>query len=450
MSRKHKRRHGRQAGWNEAHVRRLFWRAGFGATPREARHWARRGKSAAIRWLLHGGVAPVPRIGAPTVDGQPLDPVNEYGHDALWWLDRMVRSPRPLQEKMTLFWHDHFATTDQDTPLMLAQNRMLRRHALGRFPELLRDVTRDPAMLLHLSLADSDPEAPNENYARELMELFTLGADRGAYSEDDVRQLARALTGWDNDWSEQLGYHNFRFVSNRHDATSKTVFGQTGNFGWEAATAMCVRHAKHPSFFVDKLWSHFIPAPPSAGDRAALEALYVSSGYQVRPLLEAILLHPQLHEGPRMVKPPAVFVAGMLRALRRAIDTDAWTWLMNGAGQRLFYPPDVSGWDDARWLDTSTMRGRWEIVAHGLNGRQLTDPEIDAYDATEGSAAAVAKARAFWGEPSLTTETTAVLAGYADAAVAGPLAGWQQIYFRGLRQNALRHLLFFSPDLQTS
>ncbi|HYN50336.1 MAG TPA: DUF1800 domain-containing protein [Thermoleophilaceae bacterium] len=450
MSRKHTKRHGRHAGWNEAHVRRLFWRAGFGATPREARHWARRGKSAAIRWLLHGGVAPVPRIAGPSVDGQPLDPVNEYGHDALWWLDRMVRSPRPLQEKMTLFWHDHFATTDQDTPLMLAQNRMLRRHALGRFPELLRDVTRDPAMLLHLSLADSDPEAPNENYARELMELFTLGADRGAYSEDDVRELARALTGWDNDWSEQLGYHNFRFVSNRHDATSKTVFGQTGNFGWEAATAMCVRHAKHPSFFVDKLWSYFIPAPPSAGDRAALEALYVSSGYQVRPLLEAILLHPQLHEGPRMVKPPAVFVAGMLRALRRAIDTDAWTWLMNGAGQRLFYPPDVSGWDDARWLDTSTMRGRWEIVAHGLNGRQLTDPEIDAYDATEGSAAAVAKARAFWGEPSLTTETTAVLAGYADAAVAGPLAGWQQVYFRGLRQNALRHLLFFSPDLQTS
>jgi hypothetical protein len=97
VSRSDKKRHGRRAGWSEAHVRRLFWRAGFGATPREARHWARRGKAATIRWLLNGGVAPVPRIAPPAVDGKPLDPVNEWGHDVLWGLDRMVRSPRPLQ-----------------------------------------------------------------------------------------------------------------------------------------------------------------------------------------------------------------------------------------------------------------------------------------------------------------------------------------------------------------
>ena len=440
--------------FGRAQAERLLWRAGFGPSPGHAEALAAMG--------LHRAVASLTRPSGPETftgaeprdgDGDPLAPEDLWGHDHLWFLDRMVRTNQPLVQRMTLVWHDWFATSNDGVGqqgLMLAQNDLFRRQALGSFDALVHDVTADPAMIVWLNLDQNTRWEPNENYARELMELFTLGADRGAYSEDDVRELARALTGWDNDWSEQLGYHNFRFVSNRHDATSKTVFGQTGNFGWEAATAMCVRHAKHPSFFVDKLWSYFIPAPPSAGDRAALEALYVSSGYQVRPLLEAILLHPQLHEGPRMVKPPAVFVAGMLRALRRAIDTDAWTWLMNGAGQRLFYPPDVSGWDDARWLDTSTMRGRWEIVAHGLNGRQLTDPEIDAYDATEGSAAAVAKARAFWGEPSLTTETTAVLAGYAEAAVAGPLAGWQQVYFRGLRQNALRHLLFFCPDLQTS
>ena len=126
---------GRRTAWSEAHVRRLFWRAGFGATPREARHWARRGKAAhdplgAERRTLPGPAASRPRASR----ARPLDPMNEWGHDVLWWLDRMVRSRRPLQEKLTLFWHDHFATTDQDTPLMLAQNQTLRRHALGHLP----------------------------------------------------------------------------------------------------------------------------------------------------------------------------------------------------------------------------------------------------------------------------------------------------------------------------
>ena len=115
----------RHRGWTEAHVRRVFWRAGFGATPREAHHWARRGKGATIRWLLHGGHSPAPRIKGPDIDGHGLHPNDEWGHDVLWWLDRMVRSRRPLQEKLTLFWHDHFATTEQDTPLMLAQNLSL-------------------------------------------------------------------------------------------------------------------------------------------------------------------------------------------------------------------------------------------------------------------------------------------------------------------------------------
>ena len=211
-------------------MRRLFWRAGFGATPREARHWARRGKAAAIRWLLHGGPAPVPRIAAPQLEnGEQLDPVNVWSHDAIWWLDRMVRSPRPLQEKLTLFWHDHFATSEQDTPLMLAQNRTLRRHALGPFPDLLREVTRDPAMLLHLSLADSDTEAPNENYARELMELYTLG--RG-YRERDIRQAARALTGFRADWRDDGNVSTY-YDAEWHDKGRKRIFGRRGRFDWQ-------------------------------------------------------------------------------------------------------------------------------------------------------------------------------------------------------------------------
>ena len=370
-----------------AQAERLLWRAGFGPSPGHAEALAGMGLHRAVAALTRPEGPETFTGAAPTDgDGNPLAPEDLWGHDHLWFLDRMVRTNHPLVQRMTLVWHDWFATSNDGVGqqnLMLAQNELFRRHALGSFDTLVHDVTADPAMIVWLNLDQNTRWAPNENYARELMELFTLGADRGAYSEDDVRELARALTGWDSDWADGIGYHNFRFVQSRHDATNKTVFGQTGNFRWEQAAAMCVRHPMHPSFFVSKLWSYFIPVPPSDGDRAALETLYVSSGYQVRPLLEAILLHPQLHAGPRMVKPPAVFVAGMLRALRRAVDTDAWVWLMEGAGQRLFYPPDVAGWNDERWLDTSTVRGRWEIVGSGLYPRQLTDAQIEAWDPAE-------------------------------------------------------------------
>jgi Protein of unknown function (DUF1800) len=433
---------------------RLLWRAGFGPTPGHATYLSGLG--------LHRAVAALTRpVGAATLTGSPptdsdgasIAPFDAWGHDHLWFLDRMVRTNQPLVERMTLVWHDWFATSLAGVGqqnLMLDQNSLFRSRALGSFEELAREVTRDPAMIIWLNLDQNTRWNPNENYARELMELFTLGADRGAYTEADVRDLARALTGFTSDWSSELGHHNFRVVPARHDATDKTVFGQTGNFDWEDAARMCVRHSLHPSFFVDKLWSYFIPVPPSTSDRQALERAYVGSGYQVRPIVEAILLHPQLHQGPRMVKPPAVFVAGMLRGLRRAIDTEAWVWLCEAAGQRLFMPPDVSGWDDSKWLDTGTVRGRWQAVAHVLWGRHIQGADLNSYDAAETPEQAVAAARAFWGDPGLTGDGISVLTDFARTCLPGSLATWQQHQYRALRQNALRQLVYSSPDLQTS
>jgi uncharacterized protein (DUF1800 family) len=385
-------------------------------------------------------------------DGNALAPEDLWGHDALWWLDRMVRTNQPLVERMALVWHDWFATSIEgaDQNLLLQQNALFRSSTFGSFERLALDVTRDPAMILWLNLGENTRWHPNENYARELMELFTLGADRGAYSEGDVRQLARALTGFRYDWSSQLGHHNFRFDPGRHDPGNKTIFGSTGAFGWEQAVSMCVRHPLHPSFFVEKLWSHFIPAAPSAAERQALERVYVQSGYQVRPVLEAILLHPQLYTGPRMVKPPAVFLAGMLRVLRRAIDTESWVWLSEGAGQRLFMPPDVAGWDEERWLDTSTIRGRWSLVTYALRGRHLQGSALSDYSDTETAEQAVSLARAYWGGPELTPETTARLTAFAASCVNPGMPQWQQRQYRGLRQNALRQLVYCSPDLQVS
>jgi uncharacterized protein (DUF1800 family) len=432
---------------------RLLWRAGFGPSPGHAEALAALG--------LHGAVAALTRpSGSPTLtgdpptdgDGNPLVPEDAYGHDHLWWLDRMVRSDQPLVERMALVWHDWFSTSNDGVgqqSLMLQQNELFRRNALGSFAQLAHDVTADPAMIVWLNLDQNTRWSPNENYARELMELFTLGADRGAYTEQDVRQLARALTGFDFDWSDELGMHNFRYVPNRHDDGDKTVFGQTGNWTWEEGVAMCVRHSMHPSFFVSKLWSYFVPTAPSASDRAALESLYVSSGHQVRPVLEAILLHPDLHTGGRMVKPPVVFLAGLLRLLRASVDGEYWIWYSEGAGQRLFYPPDVSGWDDSRWLDTSTVRGRFELVSRALADRVLDGDAVDDYDETESPEAGVAAARAWAGDPNLTSETVGMLTAFAASALAGA-GGWQLSTYRGLRQNALRHLILASPDYQTS
>jgi uncharacterized protein (DUF1800 family) len=440
-------------GFGVRQAERLLWRAGFGPSPGHAEFMAGLGLHKAVAALTRPDGAETFTGAEATDEGDPLAPEDAWGHDHLWFLDRMVRTNQPLMQRMTLIWHDWFATSNDGVgqqSLMLAQNMLFRFHALGSFDRLVHDITCDPAMLLWLNGVENRRNRPNENYARELMELFTLGADRGAYTENDVRELARALTGWRSDWSSELGSHNFRFHAPWFDNTNKTVFGQTGNFNWEQAAAMCVRHPLHPSFFVNKLWSYFMPTPPSDAERAALELTYVGSGYQVRPVVEAILLHPQLYDGPRMVKPPVVHLAGMFRQLRAAIDGTGWSWLSENAGQRLFHPPDVSGWDDSRWLDTSTVRGRWEMIASLLSGRELTSSQVNNYDIAETPEQAVALARSIWGDPNLTSETVTTLTNFAAAAVSGSLANWQKRAYRGLRQNALRQLIPFSPDYMTS
>jgi uncharacterized protein (DUF1800 family) len=436
-----------------AQAHRLLWRAGFGPRPGEAEALAGLGLLEAVRSLTRpSGVATL--TGAPpTVDGQPIAPYDAWGHDHLWWLDRMIRSDQPLVERMALVWHDWLATTNADVnnrPLMRAQNELYRSRALGAFADLLTDVTVDPAMLVFLSGIENRRQAPNENYARELMELFTLGADRGAYTETDVRSLARALTGWRADWSDAVGFENFRFDATRFDATSKTLWAGTayersGTFGWRDACTLVLENPYHRSHFVRKLWSYFVPSAPSASTQAALESLYVSSGYSIGQVVEAILLHPDLYTGAPLVKPPAVYVAGLLRATGQTITHDAWVWLGALAGQQLFYPPNVSGWNDGAWLDTSTTYGRWYVAYYALMPTLATSASYAG--STETGAQALATAIAAAGSPALTSETYAALLAFAEQPAP---AGLGAADFRALRQNALRHLVASAPDAQIS
>jgi uncharacterized protein (DUF1800 family) len=329
---------------------------------------------------------------------------------------------------------------------MLRQNHLFRSHALGSFPQLLTEVTRDPAMLVWLSGLDNTSEAPNENYGRELMELFTLGAGRG-YTERDVREQARALTGFRAEWDDGVGLHNFRFDPEYHDGGVKHVLGRRGRFDWRDSCRLCVDHRKHPSFFVTKLWSYFIPEPPGRRTQSALERLYVGSGHRVRPVVEAILRHPALYEGPRMVKSPIVYQAGLLRALGRGVDTTSWTWIGHLMGQQLFRPPNVSGWDDARWLDSATWRGRWIAATYAVRDRAL-DTDRD-YDESEKPEEGVRRALAFWGNPTISKTTRAQLEAFSRRCADAADQRWERKTNRILRQNALRVLIATSPDMQT-
>ena len=173
---------------------------------------------------------------------------------------------------------------------------------------------------------------------------------------------------------------------------------------------------------------------------------YSGSGWAIRPVLETILLSPDLYEGPPMVKPPVVHLAGMLRALGRHIDTTAWAWLCEPAGQLLFWPPNVAGWDDTRWLDTSRMRARWNIVDYALANVSV-DAWGDPYSATETADEALARALASWGSPALREEHRAELLDFSQRAEKLVAADWQQGPYRAMRQNALLQLIGISPDL---
>jgi len=440
-----------------AQARRLLWRAGFGPGPGQAEALVGQPLEQVVFSLTRpSGAATLSGPEPVNEEGKPLEPDTAWGQDHCWWLDRMVRSDQQLVERMTFILHDWFATSNAQVnsqPLMLEQNELLRSMALGKFDELFLAATTNPAMLLFLNGTSNNKWDPNENYAREMMELFSLGADRGAYTEDDVKEMARTLTGWRNEWSEAHGNYDFRYDPSYHDTGTKTVFGQAGKWSYEDAVRLCVTHPLHPSFFVTKLWGYFIASEPSEATLASLQGVYTSSEYSIRAVLEAILQHPDLYEGPELVIPPVVYNAGLLRSISRPIDTTAWAWLSANAGQQLFYPPNVSGWDFTRWLDTSTARARWEIASY-VTAKTYPNPWPSTgepvYSATEDPDAALTNALAYWASPALSEESEQCIAEFARTCLQEPLAEWELSPCRAMRQNALRMLIATSPDMQVS
>ncbi|HEV3090708.1 MAG TPA: DUF1800 domain-containing protein [Candidatus Cybelea sp.] len=375
----------------------LLRRAGFGGTPAEIARYAPLRADRAVAELLR--MPPASSVAAPQEledDGRPLsmagDPLQRSMIDQemtmrkgkkaerrtiilalqLWWLRRMLATPAPLQEKMTLYFHGHF--TSRMTPLFpwitYNQNALLRSYALGNLRELTRAVSKDAAMLIYLNGAENVAAHPNENYARELMELFTLGVDH--YTEADVRESARAWTGWrvhrptDTVW----------FDASQHDSGSKTFLGRRGNFTGDDIVNIIFSQPQCAKFFANSLLSWFVydNPEPALVDRVA--ELLRGHDFELAPVV-ATILSSNVFYGARAyrarVKSPVEFVIGTYKALGLSQVDEFAVPATAQMGQRLFFPPNVAGWPGGQnWLTSGTMIARQNFLVRLLTSATVS------------------------------------------------------------------------------
>jgi uncharacterized protein (DUF1800 family) len=281
-----------------------------------------------------------------------------------WWLKEMLETDSQLTERMTLFWHNHFTSSLQKvraTGLMYRQNALLRRHALGSFAELLRAAAKDPAMLVYLDSATNRRGQPNENFAREVMELFTLG--EGKYDERDIKEAARAFTGWSID--PESG--EFLWRPFQHDSGVKTVLGRSGDFRGEDVIEILLEQPATAEFIVGKLWKEFVSPRPDAAEVARVARLFRGSGYQIRPALRELLLGAAFWAAENrgaLVKSPVELVVGTLRQFGVAIEEPLpFVLLLRNLGQDILSPPNVKGWTGGEaWIDSRTLLARKQFL----------------------------------------------------------------------------------------
>jgi uncharacterized protein (DUF1800 family) len=397
--------------WTYDRAAHLMDRAGFGATPEEIERLARLTPQQAIDRLVDyegvdsstarpfeesgvwdRGMDPFPPSRADAVrqarergealgvralpEGSPrrLQPIVDkffYGLRAnsietqrlsVWWANRMLTTSRPLEEKLTLFWHGHFATGDakvRDYRMMLAQNQMLRANASGRLRDLLVGILKDPAMLVYLDNGENVKSHPNENFGRELLELFTMGV--GNYSERDVREAARSFTGWTNDVLV------FKFDRDQHDFGEKTFLGRTGPLDGEDVIDTILAQPVTAEFVSGKIYRNFVrdEVPPAV--RADLGRTFRASGYQIKPLLKRIFLSKDFYSPAAtatQIKSPVVLVVSTYKkmGLSELPTIPDFGRLTAGLGQALFDPPNVAGWAGGRtWITPATLLQRGNL-----------------------------------------------------------------------------------------
>ncbi|WP_244893928.1 DUF1800 domain-containing protein [Chromobacterium violaceum] len=385
------------AGIGADGARHLLARTGFGANPAQIEAFAPLSREAAVDKILAGvrtqAATPPPgwanepfeRPGQPGLTEEQKKALQqERNQHAVelrsWWLAEMRNTPSPLTEKMTLFWHNHFVSAldkVRSPQMMYQQNLLLRHYALGDFGQLLRAVARDPAMMRYLDTANNRKDQPNENFAREVMELFTLG--EGHYSEQDIREAARAFTGWGLDRDDQ-----FIVRPRLRDTGEKVIFGQRGNFDGDDVIDLLLQQPSTAVFVTSKLWRNFVSPTPDPATINKLAADFRRGHYQLKPLMRALLLTPQFWRSQgQLVKSPLELTVGTLVTF----DLNPPDWrviagLNRQLGQDVFAPPNVKGWPGGEaWINSATLLTRKQFLDRIARDAA---PARDAYVQADG------------------------------------------------------------------
>ena len=387
--------------WTRGAASHLLRRAGFGGTPAEIDSLYARGLEGAVAFLVDYDSISLSAYEA-SLAARNYNLLKVLGLQQ-WFMDRMAFSPRPLEEKMTYFWNLHWTSgiaKVKGGTLILNQNQTERQNAMGKFDDLVLKISQDPAMLVWLDNTTNKVGRPNENYARELMELFTLGV--GHYSQTDVTEVARALTGWGViNFNKATGYNAATFADNPkfHDDGSKTILGKSGNFdGYDAIDIILgltdSRGSVSGRFLGGKLWSFF------AGNDAAdylvdeLEQVYTSSGHSIREVVRAILLHPDFYEEHTLktwVRSPVEYAVASVRMLEGTTDFSAAANALAGMGQVLFNPGDAKGWDwGTSWMNTGSLFARSSLSNTLASNRGTTGTHFDPDQILAGKDASTA------------------------------------------------------------
>ncbi|HVA45646.1 MAG TPA: DUF1800 domain-containing protein [Pirellulales bacterium] len=381
--------------WTRELASHLYRRAGFAARWAQLEEALAVGCQATVDRLLSGGPDTESFYHEAARSVESLLGSGNPQQLAAWWLYVLVHSPHPLRERLTLFWHGHFATSAAkvtDLRMMYAQNSLFRQHSLGRFGAMLDDVSKDPAMLVWLDATTNHKARPNENFAREVMELFCLGI--GNYSEHDVKEAARSFTGW------ELRQEKFRFNRYQHDVGQKTVLGQTGAWTGDDVLRILLGQPATGRFLARKLFRYFVSetAEPPAALLEPLAAGLLQRDYDLGWLVRTVLgsnLFYSPYAVRQRVKGPVELAVGLLRSLEASVNTYALHEDLQKLGQGLFFPPNVKGWDGGTaWINSSTLVGRanlvWAIVSD--DGRMKTRVVADRLAALAGAPQPAAKA----------------------------------------------------------
>jgi uncharacterized protein (DUF1800 family) len=450
---------GDQSPWDLRKVGHLYRRAGFGGTWDELQAGLKDGPERTLRRLLDGDSASQEELDRQMAAlAQSISRGNNGQQARAWWLYRMLYTRQPLREKMTLFWHNHFATSQakvNNAGYMLGQYELLRRHALGSFRGLLLEMSKDPAMMVWLDTSLSKKGKPNENYARELMELFSLGI--GNYTEKDIREAARAFTGW------EVRGGRPSFNKDEHDDTPKTVLGQTGNFQADDIVRICLEQKCTAPFICRKLFRFLVSetVEPTPELLEPLAEQFRQSDYDFGALVQTVLRSNLFFAPPAYrsrVKPPVDFALGIVRALEGRLGTLALAAALEDLGQNVFYPPSVKGWDGGpAWLNGQTLLFRQNLALALTSttddrfGRRTDPAALVRRHGKKSDAETVDFLLALFLDGDVPADSRVRLVRYLEQARTQPVpAYWTEGDAADHRVRAVCHLVLTLPEFQLS